>query len=158
MRHIAALLMAHLIALVANGSVPEAVQLGAAEARWEWASFACEFECSRRVLPEHHEVADVFAAMIKGDAALMLLDAQAPIDDLSSEQLLTLHVAFAAQDAELRRVAWAVNHHLLGRRFRFTPKDDDDRVTLRLDRVELGELVKVLSGYGKVKSIPPTAR
>ena len=150
--------MAHLIALVANGSVPETVQLGAAEARWEWASFACEFECSRRVLPDHHEVTNVFAAMIRGDAALMLLDARPPIDNLSSEQLLTLHIAFAAQDAELRRVAWAVNHHLFGRRLRFTPKDEDERVTLRLDRVELAELVKVLSRYGKVKSIPPTAR
>ena len=116
--------------------------------RWSFVAFACQFNCRRRVVPDHHEVAGVLDAMVGGDAVLMFLGPWHGLDSLALDDLLALRITFAAQDAELRRVAWTIN---VGKRIRFVPKDPHSHVSLRLDQVALADLLKTLATFGEVQ-------
>jgi hypothetical protein len=154
MRSIAALIFI-LHVLTAGSPTASGQGFGAPDLKWHWAIFACEFECNRRVIPDYHEVAGVLGAMIRGDAVLMRLDRQFPIDRLSEEELLALPVAAAANDAKLRRVSGVINHSSTITRLRFVPRDRDERVSFRLERATLGDLKKLLSAYGDLVVLPP---
>jgi hypothetical protein len=129
---------------------PAATGLRPGSSQWYWVTFACEFRCGRRVVPEHHEVAGVLGAMIGGDAVLMFLERPPTgLDSLPLEQVLALRVTFAADDAALRRVARIIK--VYGKRIRFAPNRPDDHVSLRLDQGTLGDLLRLLSHYGEVE-------
>jgi hypothetical protein len=136
--------------LLACLSVCMRAQGGEDNLDWTTACAAGQDTVSRRLLPEHHEVAAVIGAMIDGDAVLMYLGQQRLTASLATQDLLSLQVTFAAQDAELRRVAGLVKI-CSRKRASFVPRDPDHHVTLRLDQVTLKDLLNALSTFGDVR-------
>jgi hypothetical protein len=117
---------------------------------WTSATYSCASHCVRDFLPERHQVAAVLAGMATGDATLMFLDPRQRIDSLPLDDLLALHVTFAARDAELGRIA-GIFKTCCARRMRFVPRAPKEHVNLLLDRVAVAELLHVLAAYGEVR-------
>ena len=81
-------------------------------------------------------MAGVLRAMIDDDAVLMFLEPWRAFDSVPVEDLMARRVSFAAQNAELRRIA-GIFKTCCRRRVRFVPRARADHLTFLLDQVAL---------------------
>jgi hypothetical protein len=95
--------------------------------------------------------------MIDGDAVLMFLEPWRAFDSVPVEDLMARRVTFAAHDAEVGRIAGIFNTCCRWR-LRFVPRAREGHLTLLLDQVSLGDLLRSLSAYGRFELMSGTDR
>jgi hypothetical protein len=138
-----------LIALLALSLGGERSDITPAITIWRWAIYLCDAgsgDCGRGLAPGDHDVSHLLAAMRRGDVVIAFFERYCIRAALPIEEVLALRVTFAAKDAELRRVAEALK--ACDRRIRFTPIAPHELVTLRVEAVTVGDLLRALAENG----------